>query len=292
MRFKTLDDMSDFETRIRMEADFTDADVDSDDISYFAPELKDWKKHIRISGTIKGTISDLDGRNAVVEAGKSTLLKGNIRLKGLPDIDKTYIDLQSSEFSTTYQDMVLLAPSIKTIEQPRIDRISWLRFKGNFTGYLRDFVTNGTIETNLGTVNTNVNMKLLEYAPSVYSGTISTEDFQLGSFLDNDELGKIAFQGKVAGAGLKSGTLNASLNGTINSLDFNDYTYQTYPHQWSRSKKEIQRRADLRRPCPRCPAQWTDRFQPGTPQNSILKRKWRKRPDQAALYQTAGGVQR
>ncbi|MDO6430982.1 translocation/assembly module TamB domain-containing protein [Flavitalea sp. BT771] len=226
MRFRTLDDMSDFETRIRMEADFADADIDSDDISYFAPELKDWKKHLRISGVVKGTVSDLEGKNAVVQAGKSTLLKGNFKLKGLPDIDKTFIDLQSSEFSTTYEDMKMLAPEIATIEQPRLDRIEWLRFKGNFTGYIRDFVTNGTIETNLGSLNANVNMKLLEYGPSVYSGIISTDNFQLGPFLDNNDMGKISFQGKVIGAGLKAGTLNASLNGTINSLEFNHYTYQ------------------------------------------------------------------
>jgi len=226
MRFRTLDDMSDFETRIRMEADFTDADIDSDDISYFAPDLKDWKKHLRISGVVKGTVSDLEGKNAVVQAGKSTLLKGNFKLKGLPDIDKTFIDLQSSEFSTTYEDMKILTPEITTIEQPRLDRIEWLRFKGNFTGYIRDFVTNGTIETNLGALKANVNLKLLEYGPSVYSGIISTDDFQLGPFLDNNDLGKISFQGKVIGAGLKAGTLNASLNGTINSLEFNRYTYQ------------------------------------------------------------------
>ncbi|HEY4206811.1 MAG TPA: translocation/assembly module TamB domain-containing protein [Puia sp.] len=226
MRFRTLDDMSDFETRIQMEADFTDSDVDTDDIAYFAPELRDWKKHIRISGIVKGLVSDLEGRNAVIQAGKNTSLKGNFHIKGLPSTDKTYLDFQSTELSTTYEDMVLLSPSIKTIEQPRIDRIEWLRFKGSFTGYVHDFVTNGTIETNLGAVKTNVNMKLLEYGPSVYSGTISTDDFQLGPFLDNDNMGKIAFQGKVIGAGLKAGTLNASLDGTINSLEFNHYTYQ------------------------------------------------------------------
>jgi hypothetical protein len=226
MRFKSLDDMSWFVTRIRMEADFTDADVDSDDIAYFAPELKDWKKHIRISGIVKGPVSDLEGKNALVQAGRNTSLKGNFHIKGLPDIDKTLLDFQSTEFNTTYQDIALLAPSIKTIEQPRIDRIDWLRFKGNFTGYVRDFVTNGIIETNLGAVTANVNMKLLEYGPSVYSGTISTDNFQLGPFLDIDGMGKIAFQGKVGGAGLKAGTLNASLNGTISSLEFNNYTYQ------------------------------------------------------------------
>ena len=226
MRFRTLDDMSDYVTRVKMEADFADADIDSDDIAYFAPELKDWKKHIRVTGNMKGTVSDLNGRNIVLQAGKNTLLNGNIHLKGLPDIEKTYIEFQSNDFRTTYQDMASLAPAIRTIDQPRLDRIEWLRFKGNFTGTVRDFVTNGRIETNLGALTTNVNMQLLEYAPSVYSGNISTDDFQLGNFLDNKSLGNISFQGKVIGAGLKASTLNVTLDGTINKLDFNNYTYQ------------------------------------------------------------------
>jgi hypothetical protein len=226
MRFKTLDDMSDFVTRIRMEGDFTDADVDSDDIAYFAPELKEWKKHIRITGNIKGMVSDLRGNHVILEGGKNTLLNGDIHLKGLPDIKKTWIEFKSNDFRSTYQDMVTLVPDIKTIAQPRIDRIEWLRFRGDFTGTVQDFVTKGTIETNLGSLVTNVNMRFPDAGPSVYSGTISTDSFQLGPFLDNDNLGKISFKGKVNGTGLKAGTLNATLDGEITSLEFNRYSYQ------------------------------------------------------------------
>jgi len=226
MRFRTLDDMSDFVTKIRLEADLNDANVDSDDIAWFAPELKDWKKSIRLTGHIRGTIADLRGRNLVVEAGKSTFLNGDIRMTGLPDINKTYIEFKSNEFRTVYRDMATLVPQIKSIEQPRLDRIEWLRFKGNFTGYIMNFVTNGTIETNLGTVITDVNMKLSGSKPSVYSGNISTDNFDLGQFLDNDGMGKISFQGRVDGTGLRSATLNATLDGTVRNLDFNNYTYQ------------------------------------------------------------------
>jgi len=226
MRFRTLDDMSDFVTRVRLEADFNDATVDSDDISWFAPELKDWKKSIRLTGHIRGTIADLHGKNLVLEAGKSTYLNGDLHMKGLPDIDKTFIEFKSNDFRTVYRDMVTLVPQIKSIEQPRIDRIEWLRFSGNFTGYIMDFVTNGRIETNLGTVTTDVNMKLSGSKPSVYSGNISTDNFDLGQFMDNDQLGKISFQGKVNGTGLKSATLNATLDGTVRNLDFNNYSYQ------------------------------------------------------------------
>ncbi len=226
MRFRTLDDMSDFVTSIRMEANFNDADIDSDDIAYFAPEAITWKKHIRITGDIKGTVSDLRGHHVILEAGRNTSLNGDIHLKGLPHLRTTFIEFKANDFRTTYQDMTLLIPSIKKIAQPRIDRIENLRFQGDFTGTVLNFVTKGTIETNLGTIVTNVNMKLPDTGPSIYSGTFATDSFQLGPFLDNDNLGRIAFEGKVDGTGLRTGSLAATLNGMINSLEFNQYTYR------------------------------------------------------------------
>jgi len=61
---------------------------------------------------------------------------------------------------TTYKDAITFVPSLKKINQPRIDRLEYIRFKGNFTGYLNDFITSGTIETGIGTIIANVNMKL------------------------------------------------------------------------------------------------------------------------------------
>jgi len=224
MRFKSLDDMSDFLTKIKMEGNFTNADINSDDIAFFAPDLKTWKKNIRITGSIKGTVSDLNGKNLIITAGKNSLLNGNIHMTGLPDIDRTYIDFQSNDFRTTYNDMVALIPSLKNIDQPRIDKIEFLRFIGSFKGTIHDFVTTGTIQTNLGNIVSDVNMKL-NSRNSVYSGTITTDSFDLGRFLDNDELGRIGFRGKVNGTGLRSQTINATLDGTINQLDFNGYSY-------------------------------------------------------------------
>ncbi|HMH32830.1 MAG TPA: translocation/assembly module TamB domain-containing protein, partial [Puia sp.] len=130
-----------------------------------------------------------------------------------------------NDFRSTYKDIVTFIPSLRAIKQPRIDRIEQLRFRGNFTGYIHDFVTSGTIETNLGTVVSNVNMKLPLNRPSIYSGTIITENFDLGRFMDDGSLGKFSFEGKVNGEGLTSKTLNATLDGKVHRLDFNDYTY-------------------------------------------------------------------
>ena len=239
MRFRTLDDMSDFVTRIRMEGRFTDSEISTDDIAWFAPELKDWGMHIRLTGDIQGTVSDLQGRKVLVQAGKNTLLNGDIHLKGLPDIEKTFIDFKSNDFRTTYEDMATLVPSLKSVQQPRVDRIAWLRFRGNFTGTIRDFLTKGTIETNLGALETNLNMKVPSHGPAVYSGTITTDSFYLGSFLDNDALGRIAFQGKISGTGLQTSNVNASLDGMIDNLEFNRYTYRRIQVNGAIAKKKF-----------------------------------------------------
>ena len=226
MRYATFDDMSDFENKVRLEGDFNNAELNSDDIAYFAPELENWKKQIRITGKVKGTIENLSARKLVIEAGKDTYLNGNIRLNSITNLDKTFIDFEANEFRTTYRDAITMVPDLKDIKQPRLDKLEFLHFRGNFTGFLKDFVTYGTLETRLGVIVTDVNMKFPDNSPTIYKGGLETRSFALGEFVDVPQVGKINFIGSVNGHGLKSSTLNAKLDGNIRTLDVNDYTYQ------------------------------------------------------------------
>jgi hypothetical protein len=226
MRFKSFDDLSDFTTKVKMEADFSNATVDSDDIAYFASDLKSWKKNILITGKLKGSVSDLAGKNIRINAGQHTELNGDIHLVGLPDINKTFIDFRSNDFRTTYTDIITFIPSLKKIKNPRIDRIQNLRFAGNFLGTIQHFVTSGTIQTNLGTLVTNVSMQFPVNRPAVYSGNLLTNDFQLGRFLEDSSLGKISFNGKVQGTGMTLNNINASLDGNIREFSYQGYTYE------------------------------------------------------------------
>jgi hypothetical protein len=226
MRYSTFDDMSDFVDKVRMEGEFINASVNSDDIAYFAPELQSWKKEIRVTGKVKGTVENLSARKLVIEAGKDTYLNGNIKLASLTNTDKTFIDFEANEFRTTYRDAVTMVPDLKNIQSPRLDKLEYLHFKGNFTGFIKDFVTFGTLETKLGVLVTDVNMKFPDNAPTIYTGSLETRSFALGEFVDAPQVGRIDFTGSVNGHGLKANTLNAKLDGNIRSLDVNNYTYQ------------------------------------------------------------------
>jgi hypothetical protein len=226
MRYATFDDMSDFISKVRMEGNFNNAVISSDDIAYFAPELAHWKKRIQVNGNVKGTVDNLNGKSLVIQAGSDTYLKGNISMAGLPDVNKTYIDFEAENFRTTYKDALAFVPQLRKVTQPRLDELEYLRFRGNFTGFINDFVTYGSLETKLGTIVTDLNMKLPDNAVARYSGNIKTNNFLLGTLIDNKSVGRITFQGKVNGSGLRANSLNAELDGSIQLFEFNNYAYQ------------------------------------------------------------------
>ncbi|HSC38462.1 MAG TPA: hypothetical protein VLD19_11335, partial [Chitinophagaceae bacterium] len=123
-------------------------------------------------------------------------------------------------------DAVTIIPELKKVTDPRLDRLQYLRFTGNFTGFVRDFVAYGTAETALGTVVTDVNMKFPGTGSPSYTGKLTTSNFKLGSFIDNDEVGDISFNGTVKGSSFAMKNMQADLDGTVSSIGFNGYNYQ------------------------------------------------------------------
>lgn len=226
MRYGSFNDMSEFISKVRLEGNFNDAELNSDDIAYFAPDVKNWNKKIRLTGLIRGTIDNLNAKDITIEAGRDTYLNGNISMAGLPDINKTYIDFEANNFRTVYADAIAFVPQLRNRKQPRLDLLQYLSFQGNFTGFITDFVTYGTLETKLGTLVTDVNLKLPVAKVASYAGSIKTSGFNLGLFLDNTQLGNASFEGKVNGSGLNARNLNARLDGKIHLLEFNDYPYR------------------------------------------------------------------
>lgn len=220
------EDMSDYINQVRMNAAFEDAEIHSDDIAFFAPNLSEWKKKIRVNGKARGTVDDLFTDDIEIEAGKNTYLNGDISLVGLPDINETFIDFKANRFRTNYSDAIGIFPQLARIKNPDLRQIQYLDFTGSFTGFIRDFVTFGNIQTNLGSVTSDLNMKLPKGQPPVYSGNIAANHFHLGRFLNNAKVGAISFDGKVMGRGFEWETLIATVDGTISEIGLNDYTYQ------------------------------------------------------------------
>lgn len=245
MSYHDLGDMGDFLRKVRMAAVFDNAYVDSDDIAFFAQGLKSWKKKITITGKVRGTVDDLVARDMRIEAGLNTRLQGDISLTGLPDINQTFIDFKATDFRTTYQDAATIVPALRRVGSPDLRKISYLNFKGSFTGFTRDFVTYGTIQTNLGTIVSDINMKLPAGQQPIYSGTVSTSLFRLGEFLGDKKMGAVALKATVKGSGFSEKYRQVMVDGDIGFAEYNNYRYESIRVKGKLDKKLFEGTASM-----------------------------------------------
>lgn len=226
MHYKDFgEDMSRFLHNVKLDASFADSEINSDDIAFFAPELKTWKRVFNISGQAHGSIDNLVAKNMDLRSGPSSL-KGNLVLRGLPDMDNTFIDISANDLNTTYADLASFITELKQVDMPALSKLGNISYRGNYTGFINDFVAYGTIGTALGTITGDINLKLPAGRPAVYLGKIATSKFNLGTFLKMPQLGDISFSGKINGSGFSASTVNAHFDGHINVVDVAGYNYR------------------------------------------------------------------
>jgi hypothetical protein len=227
MRYNDFnEDMSNFEQAVTLEANFSGSEISSDDISYFAPELKRWRRNFFLNGYASGTIDNLSGRNILVKSGSNNYYNGDFSIRGLPYTNEIFLNLKANELRTTYGELSTIIPSLKKVTSPNLRSLGNIHFKGNFTGFLKDFVTYGTLRTDLGTLVTDLHMQFPDNSASVYSGKVATTNFNLGKFIRDSKLGSISFNGNISGKGFNANNVDLTLDGNIRQVEFNNYNYQ------------------------------------------------------------------
>ena len=228
---ESIEDLDLFETKVPMQHAFKQARINLNDLSYFAPELKGMNQPVIIDGEVRGTVANLKARNLELQFNDNSRFKGNIDMEGLPFIEQTFIQLDIEELTTNKQELeeIPIPPFDGSSFVKLPDNIAYLgqvTYSGDFTGFISDFVTYGTVTTAIGNIRTDISLKedkqLNDYQ---YAGTINLEKFDLGSFYQSSVLGPVSCLINVQGKGLELKNVNATFDGTISELNANNYTY-------------------------------------------------------------------
>ena len=226
MKFKDFTkDFGYYTSQVVMDARFKDTRINSDDIAYFAPDLKSWKKEVLLSGNFLGTVENFNIERLATKIGATTTINGNLGMRGLPAINTTKISLTNGSLQTNYYDLGVFIPSLKGVTSPNLAALGTIVYRGNFKGTIRNFITEGNFSTQLGGVRTNVSLQLPRNGDPVYSGAIETIRFNMGKFLNDTQLGLVDFKGKITGSSFNINKLKTTLEGKISSLEYNNYTY-------------------------------------------------------------------
>jgi len=228
MHYDRFPDFTDYISRVRMTGRLKDAVVDARDVAYFAPALRELHQPVlHISGEVAGTVDKLTGKDLDITDG-TTIVKGNIAMTGLPDINTTFIDFREGSVRTSGLSILRYAPSLRDNPNIDLEKLSYVYFQGGFTGYINRFIANGVLNTNLGVVRSSVQLLLPpgNGNPEVYEGYVSTEGLNLGALLRQPYLGRVSLYAAVQGRGFDPHAASLRLRARVAQIELNRYNYR------------------------------------------------------------------
>ncbi len=228
MQYTNFHGFLSFNEGVRLNANLEHSKVSMKDIRYFISSLPETDEQLLADGKIRGPIDNLKGKDLDLRTGNITQFRGDIDLRGLPDIDETFIELNIDNFYSNAADIKRWIPGVKLPNE--VVRLGAVNFTGNFSGFTHDFVAYGQFNTQLGKVTSDLNLKFKEKGnknTASYSGNLAAAGFDIGHMLAQDSLlGKISFSASVKGVGLNTENETAGMTGSVQQIEFNGYNYE------------------------------------------------------------------
>lgn len=223
MHFDSMDSFDDFENKVKLVGNLKNTFITTNDIGFFAADLLDKKQEVAINGYVSGYLNDLIAKDFTILT-KGSNVSGDLRMTGLPNIDKTIIDLSTAGSTIQLDDVAVWAPALNRFDTHLKKVLGKVGFKGSFKGLVDDFSVKGDIQTIVGSVTTDLKMKLGK-GRNQYVGIVGLHNFNAGKLLADSSLGILNFDGTVKGAGFGTET-HLAYDGTIKNGVYNKYNYQ------------------------------------------------------------------
>jgi len=243
MRFKSFNDFDDFENKVNMDADFKTSHLSSKDVAYFTSSLGKINFELGIDGRIRGLVNNLKAKSLTVTAAQATFIKGDFNLTGLPEWENTFLQLKFDQIATNKKDLDYLYTHFTGKQNAKVPAIVGkfgnINFSGRFTGLQDDFVAYGTFKTKLGRFDPDINLKINKAGIPSYSGKISTSNFDLGTLIDDNTIGRTTLTANVKGSGDELKNLAVKGDARIAYIGLKGYNYNNVVVNGSFVKKIV-----------------------------------------------------
>jgi hypothetical protein len=169
-------------------------------------------------------VNDLYINNLEIKGIGSTVVAASGRIKGLPDAKNAYFDLDVRELRTTAKDINTFVPTGTIPANIKLPRT--IAAKAKVKGTLENFNANINLASSYGKAKIKAAFDQRRKNYEKYDADIAIDNFDIGSLLSNDSLGRVTLKADVKGTGLDPKTANAKLTTKLIKADFNSYTYR------------------------------------------------------------------
>jgi len=206
------------------------------------------KEILKLNGDVTGTVNNLTIANFSMRGFEQANLKLQGQIVGLPDIKKTTLNLTVNELFITKNDLLKMAP--KGSIPPNIELPQRVSVVGKINGKITDLTLNATLKSDLG--GASFNGKLINMTANKnqqYDGLIAFDNFEMGQFLKQpDQIGKVTLSAAIKGVGIDPKTMTATIDGTIQAVEFQKYNYQNLVLKGSLANQMVQLTGHIKDP--------------------------------------------
>lgn len=216
-------DMGYFVDSIDIRANFDHTILHTDELSYFVPDFKKHNEQVKLDGFFEGPVSDFFSDDFQLEFGEQTVLRGSIQLTGLPDIEATDFSIALNNSSITADDF---KEYIGSRAYDITSKLGLVNLKGNFIGYINDFVADGEFDTEIGYFSSDTKIQPIPGELAQYDGGLIMKDFDLGIFTGDSIFQTVDMDGKIEGSGFTIENASFILDASIPRIGINGYDYQ------------------------------------------------------------------
>ncbi|MGO4819650.1 translocation/assembly module TamB domain-containing protein [Flavobacterium sp. W22_SRS_FP1] len=223
-----IEDFSNFTDKVQFDAKIKSSRLASNDIRHFYDELGK-NQYFTIKARIKGTLNNLNVTKLVLVDSNRSQLIADINFKNLfgKEEQRFYMNGRFEKISSSYENLGRLLPNVLGKKLPKeLKKLGNFSLKGNsqLTATILD--ADFSMVTEIGKVQSQLEMKRIDVIDKAsYLGKIVLEDFDVGTLLERNDLGKVSMNIDFDGIGFTEKYLNTAIKGDVTKIDFNGYTY-------------------------------------------------------------------
>ncbi|MFM2230180.1 MAG: hypothetical protein RL607_1438 [Bacteroidota bacterium] len=223
-------DFADFNNKVRFDVNTNLASISTNDIRYFYKEMGK-NNRITFSGKLDGTLNNFTAKRLYLKDRLNSEIAGNVNFRNLfatRGEGDFYMKGRFKKVSSNYEDLTALLPNVLGKKLPSsLGKLGQFLLSGDAEVTTKSIDANFELSTLLGKLSADMVMTDIDNIDNAsYSGVLVMNQFDVGTFLGRNDLGKVSLNVAVDGKGFVEKYLDVHFSGGVQSIEYNGYAYQ------------------------------------------------------------------
>lgn len=220
------EDFKDFVNKVHLTGNFKESVLSFNEINKFYNEFGATKK-VAFSAKIDGVLNNFTATNLDLTS-ENTQIKGDFIFKNIfKDADNFSMQADINYLSSNYYQLKELLPNILGNTLPTsFEKFGQFSISGTTLVTTHNIKAKLNLFTDLGTCFSDLSLTNIDNIDNAtYVGYVSMQDFNIGAFINDENLTYASFDFEVDGKGFTQKTLNTEVVGKVYSLVWRGYDY-------------------------------------------------------------------